>query len=546
MVINAIRNIKIRSRLFTLVTVTLLAMLLPIYLFATSNYQNLMSFKRGETQVLVNSGHSLINHYYERYLRGELSEPEAKQDALNAISSLRYDNGNYFWINDSTPKMVLHPIKPNLNGKDLSNFKDKADKKLFVEMANVAQRSGEGFVNYYWSKPNADVPVEKVSYVKLFEPWGWILGTGIYVDDVNEAFASELTKLLLGVGIILSIVLTISVAIGHSIVEPSTETAKALKNISSGDGDLTHKLSVNGKDELSQIARFFNRFIDQIRAIVGDINPVSDTISHSANEMTRLSRSSETLANQQNVELESIAAAVNELLASNQEIATSSANAAEEASNAAQQCHAGKNVINDMNQQMNVMVDSLRAASGEANLLSDDSKNVGKVLDVIRTIAEQTNLLALNAAIEAARAGDQGRGFAVVADEVRTLAIRTQQSTDEIEEIITNLQSRASSLNNAISNTQSLSETTSTHNHDVLNALNEIDTKVSEITQINNAIASSCGQQAVATEEINVNLHGLVDKGKQTVDQSKDLTEQSMALSAVSVQLKSAMAHFKV
>ncbi|KXF79816.1 methyl-accepting chemotaxis protein [Enterovibrio coralii] len=546
MLVSAVRNINIRSRVFTLVSITLLAMLVPIYLFASHNFQTLMAYKQDETKVLIESAHSLVTSQYDRFLKGEISEDEAKQNALAAITSMRYDGGNYFWVNDSHPRMILHPIKPALNGQDLSGFEDKAGNKLFVEMAKVATTSGEGFVSYFWSKPNAELPVEKVSYVKMFKPWGWILGTGIYVDDVSATFAQELKFLFYSVASILVVVLIISGVIGQSIVAPSTQTANALRNISSGDGDLTHKLEPSGKDELSQIARFFNRFIDQIRGIVSEIHPVSDTLSHSADEMTRLSESSERLANLQSAEIDSIAAAVNELLASNQEISNSASMAAEGATDAAAGCAQGQRVVAEMSQQMSAMISSIQTAGYESNHLADDSKNVGKVLDVIRTIAEQTNLLALNAAIEAARAGEQGRGFAVVADEVRTLAIRTQQSTDEIEEIISNLQSRAASLNSELSTTQRLSEGAAQSNEEVLEALNAIDTKVSDIMGVNHQIASACSQTASATEEINQNLHSLVDKGKETVQQSRDLTEQSLALSAVGVQLKSAIGQFKI
>ncbi|WP_325893617.1 methyl-accepting chemotaxis protein [Grimontia sp. NTOU-MAR1] len=546
MLVNAIRNIKIRQRVFILVAIILSAMVIPIYLFASQNYQALMEYKKDETKVLVESGHSLIEYHYNRYKNGDITEQEAKQAALDAIAALRYDQGNYFWINDSQPAMVLHPIKPELNGKDLSQFEDKAGNRLFVEMASTAKRSGGGFVDYFWSKPDSDVPVQKSSYVKLFQPWGWILGTGIYVDDVKSNFASGITFLIACMTVIFGIVLFISAIIGQSIVAPSVNTAKALEDISSGQGDLSNRLPSSGRDELSQIARFFNRFIEQIRGIVGDINPVSDTLAKSADAMARLSESSERLANQQSAEIDSISAAVNELLASNQEMASSAAHAAQEAQLATNECHQGQKVVNDMHHQMQGMVNSIQSASNEANMLSDDSKNVGQVLDVIRSIAEQTNLLALNAAIEAARAGDQGRGFAVVADEVRTLAIRTQQSTDEIETIITSLQTRASSLNAELGKTQTLSEATAEHNQLTQQALTAIDDKVVDITEVTQSIASACSQTASATEDINVNLNNLVSKGRETVEQSRDLTEQSLALSAVGIQLKSAIGQFKM
>ncbi len=546
MSLNFLRKMNIRSRFLLLIGITLTVMLISTFYSASQHRENLYNIKKEQTKFLTENAHSLIEHHYTQYLDGFVNEVEARRNALAAISNLRYENNNYFWINDLKPNMVLHPIKPELNGQDLQNVKDKADNRLFVKMANIARSQGEGFSTYYWLKPNGNEVAEKISYVKLFQPWEWVIGTGNYIDDIQTLYENEIINTIFSTLVIIAIIIAVSLIIGISIISPTSETARALENISHGDGDLTHRLNEKGNDEFSKIAEFFNHFTGKIRDIVQEIHPVSDSISQSANEMTRLSTDSEQLANQQSAEIDSISAAVNELLASNNEIASSANHAATEANNAAAACNRGQDVINEMTNQMEAMIESLKKAGLESNLLTEDSQNVGKVLDVIRTISEQTNLLALNAAIEAARAGEQGKGFAVVADEVRTLAIRTRQSTDEIEEIIATLQSRANSLNTEFLHTQELSQTTAEKNQQVLITLTEIDSKVIDINDINQSIANACSQAALATEEINVNLHNLVDKGRQTVQQSRDLTEQSLVLSAVGTQLKTAIGQFKV
>ena len=242
-----IRAVKIRNRLIAFLIFTALAMLFPLYLFASNNYQNLLNYKKEQTQVLIDSAYSLVNHHFERFKQGEIDETTAKNAALSAIQSLRYDQSNYFWINDLTPNMVLHPLKPELNGQDLRNFRDKADNRLFVEMVTVAQQQGEGYVSYFWSKPNETQAVEKISYVKQFAPWGWILGTGIYIDDVSETFWNGILTLMIGIGLGTLVLCGFGIVIALSITRPSAETAHALENISGGEGDLTHELKESGK-----------------------------------------------------------------------------------------------------------------------------------------------------------------------------------------------------------------------------------------------------------------------------------------------------------
>ncbi len=145
----------------------------------------LMNEKSVQTQGLVESAHSVIKHYHDRFQAGELTEEQAQDQAKNTLQALRYADNNYVWINDLSPKMVMHPIKPALNGKDLSQIEDANGKRLFVAFADMVKANGAGNVDYYWAKPGSDIPVPKISYVKGFKPWGWIIGTGIYIDDVD-------------------------------------------------------------------------------------------------------------------------------------------------------------------------------------------------------------------------------------------------------------------------------------------------------------------------------------------------------------------------
>ena len=180
-----LRSLTIQKRLILLIVLIMVVMMIPLGYIINQYQHDLMSAKQTKTRHLVESAHSLLGHFHQLQRDGKLSEQQAKDAASTAIEKLRYETQDYFWINDMYPKVVMHPIKPALNGKDVSKVKDANGQLLFVEFVNVAKKKGQGIVYYMWPKPGSENPVEKVSYIKLFKPWGWIVGTGVYVDDVD-------------------------------------------------------------------------------------------------------------------------------------------------------------------------------------------------------------------------------------------------------------------------------------------------------------------------------------------------------------------------
>ena len=148
----------------------------------------MMADRQAKTQHMVDVGYGILAHHQKLESDGKISKADAQAAAMNAIRGLRYDKVEYFWINDMSPKMVMHPIKPELDGKDLGEMKDPAGNRLFMGFVDVVKSKGSGFYSYLWPKPGFDQPVSKISYVKGFAPWGWIIGTGIYLDDVDAIF----------------------------------------------------------------------------------------------------------------------------------------------------------------------------------------------------------------------------------------------------------------------------------------------------------------------------------------------------------------------
>ena len=241
----------ISARLFLIVATALISLTALIGINAGQLREEIMLEKRLKTRHLVETAYGTLEYYHKLSSSGAMDESAAKKTALESIGALRYGENEYFWVNDYSPRMVMHPIKPALDGKDLSDFKDPNGKKLFVAMVDVVKKNGAGFVEYLWPKPGHEDPVPKVSYVKGFRPWGWIIGSGIYIDDVDTIFKQNLFKSLGIGGVIAALLILISYILSHSITRPLRQTISALRDVASGDGDLTRRLEIAGNDEIS-------------------------------------------------------------------------------------------------------------------------------------------------------------------------------------------------------------------------------------------------------------------------------------------------------
>ncbi|MGF1750911.1 methyl-accepting chemotaxis protein [Vibrio cionasavignyae] len=541
-----LRRISIQNRLYLLILVVSVALLVPLALSLVDYDKSLTEAKQTKTRHLVESAYTLVNHYYQKQQSGAMTQSEAQSAASQAIQALRYETNDYFWINDMAPNMIMHPLKPKLVGQNLSQISDPNGKRLFVDMVEVAKSKQSGFVNYMWPKPGADAPVEKISYIKAFTPWGWIIGTGVYVDDIQALVWNEIKKVMTSVLVALVFMLALATWLSRSIVTPCKETLDALNDIASGDGDLSRQLPEKGADELSQIAAAFNRFTTKLGVIISDIKPVTENITEAAVSLNKVAQGSASKSQQQQQAVDTVASAMNELHASNQEVANSAQHAASAAKQASEQGKHGTQVIELASSYMQSLSVRLTETDANIQMLANDTQEVGSVLEVIRGVAEQTNLLALNAAIEAARAGEQGRGFAVVADEVRTLATRTQTSTDEIEQIIQKLQSQASEVSQSMTQTQQQSKATLEQAANAKQALTEIDDQVNAILSLNQQIAEASSQQTLATDEISQNLTQIADHGSQSAIEAKSLADASERLLEDGQTLANGVGAFKV
>ena len=435
----------------------------------------------------------------------EVAEAQFMEDAKKEISALRYgsQSKDYFWINDMHPTMVMHPIKPALNGKDLSDYKDPDGKHLFNEFVKVCREKGEGFVDYMWPKPGHDKPVQKLSYVKLFKPWNWVVGTGIYLDDIKaveiqktkeikSAIARQRNELIGVIIILIALGSGVITYISRKITIPIKNTAEMLKDIAQVEGDLTRRLKVETKDEVGEMAEWFNKFIDAIQKIIKDVSQNANQVRDASGELSEISKQMTSGAKQTSEKAHVVAAAGEEMSSNMNSVAAATEEAATNlnmVAAAAEQMIATINEIAQNSEKANNITDDAvvqtQSASGKVDELGSAAIEIGKVVETITEISEQVNLLALNATIEAARAGEAGRGFAVVANEIKDLAKQTAEATLEIKEKIGAIQGST--------------DATVTEIGQILKVINDVNDIVS-------TIATAVEEQSVTTKEIAENV----------------------------------------
>ncbi|ABI40848.1 methyl-accepting chemotaxis protein [Shewanella bicestrii] len=370
------------------------------------------------------------------------------------------------------------------------------------------------------------------------------------LSEAGDIAAKEVSQKIIFINIILLIAILLSafitVIVTQSLLRTIREVVALLNEIADGEADLTQRLPVNGHDELTQLAKNFNRFVLRIQQLVAEVKDTTVQMVSASTQLNSVTHSATQDMSLQQNETQLVASAITEMAASAVEVAASADTANKLSEDAKAQALLGRETVTRATHSMRELASKVEASATTIEQLRNDSDKIGAVLDVIRAIAEQTNLLALNAAIEAARAGEQGRGFAVVADEVRSLASRTQESTKQIQQIIQTLQDRSGSAATMMGQSREATNSTVEQVTQVESALSTITEMVMSITHSVSQMAHAAEQQSTVVEEINMSINSVNDSANRTLTGVKQAASSANGLLGIGQQLDGLVSEFKV
>jgi methyl-accepting chemotaxis protein len=502
----------------------------------------------------------IVKQEQEAAAKAQLPDSEAQKRAAARLRQLRYGNGDYFWINDMQPRMVMHPTTPELEGKNLSEMKDANGFRFFVGFVDTVKSAGRGVVRYEYPKPGNPQPQPKISYVVGYAPWGWVIGTGVYIDDLKAQTWEAVKRALTITAVVLLLVAAISILVARGVTASMQAITVAMRQLATGRFDVVLP-GLGRRDEIGAIAGAVEAF--KVKAVEKAQSEAQEreerervaaaerrsseereaaqkraaeekaTADRKAAMLTLAARFEETVGgiveavSSAATELETAAGTLTQTAVTTETLSTTVAAASEEASTNVQSVASAAEEMGSSVQEISRQVHESSRIADQAVRQAQETDNriaelaqaatrIGDVVKLITAIAEQTNLLALNATIEAARAGEAGRGFAVVAQEVKALAAQTAKATGEIGGQIAGMQSAT---------------------QESVTAIQAIGTTIRHISEIAETIAAAVEEQGAATQEITRNIQQVAQGTSEVAANIHEVNNGASATGSASNQV---------
>jgi methyl-accepting chemotaxis protein len=550
------------NRVFTRILILVLLALGALSAFGwfviVESRSNLYEQKKADIRHVVEAGLSVVATLEKRAAAGEMTREQAQAEAKKLLTGLRYQGNEYIFVLDYNHIQTVHPLKPERVGKNLADEKDPYGKYYVREFVSVA-RAGGGHVSYGFQLPQSNEFRDKVSYVAAFQPWDWVVASGVLIDDVEAMHGKMVKSVLMGLSLIGLVLLVAAFAVTRSIVGPLGRLTGSLERLAGGDIE-ADVAGAQRSDEFGTIARAAIGVREAVRTRAQNQTQREEQGKHEAETERRamLTELATSLDRQVKAVAESVDTAAQDLLKTAHSMRSVSQGARTEADKASQVskvateqavtvsqattqldaavCEIGTR-MHESSKISQEAVMQIREAGTIVRTLSEASAEIGKVVALIQAIAEQTNLLALNATIEAARAGEAGRGFAVVASEVKSLATQTAKATEEISGRINAV---VGATGQAVTAIDDVGKTIARVNEIALTIAAAVEEQSATTSEISRAIGETTRQ----TESMATSLARLLDAASDTNTSSQTVVNSASGLSDQATSLKSEVAEF--
>ena len=525
--------------------------------YRTQLLQDVDASLKNETQIVV----SLLEKVYQQQQAGLLSEPEAKKLAADLVRDLRYDDGKgYFWI-DTADGVNVVLLGRDVEGKSRIDLVDPNGVHFIQEMLKNGQQTGGGYTDLSFAKPGETTPLPKRNYTTTFAPYQWILGTGVWIDQIDALIAaqkeaidadfySSLRMTVLVSVLIEALCIALAIFFSNKLATPIAHVTNRLATLAQGDfrHNAALETKISSTDEIGRMSQALDTLQHNVRQMMKQAIEAAEKITTAVGQLNESADQSATVSSQVASSMSKVADSCNEQFAemdrTKAQIGTLEQHMSAFAGNLSQTVDAvdgtnraaaqGATRVNEAVLQMQRIAESVSRSAEVITVLGEESDKIGTIVDAIAAIADQTNLLALNAAIEAARAGENGRGFAVVAEEVRKLAEQSSTSADEITALITSIQEKAQNAVEAMQEGASQAQGGT-------EAVDAAGRTFKEIASMVEHVASESSAMGSRVHELEQSTHSIRDSAESMNKMSRSVAAESQTVSAATQEQTAAV-----